>query len=290
MRRIITVLVLVVGVLVAVDFGAATFAEHTVSQQGKDQLGVENAPEVGIHGFPFLTQAIGGNYGRITVEAKSVPVQDMLRDVDVKAELRDVDAPLTDLTEGNVDNVNIGEVDGEVTLKASDINQISPLDNIEDLRIAPSSEAYVRHGDGAGAQAQETDGDDSANTGGDSNGENGEVGADGEDNDDASAGIRLSGKVKLAGQELEIYAFAMIRLSGTTVEITPQRLQFGNDRETTVVPQAVQQQLLPSFEADINTGDLPFTVTPTGVEVGNDSITVKGNAKDVVFGDAAITR
>ncbi|TWH21386.1 Protein of unknown function (DUF2993) [Prauserella rugosa] len=283
-RRIVTVLIVVIGVLVAIDFAAAAFAEHTVSQKAKDQLGVENDPEVGIHGFPFLTQAVAGEYGRITVEAKSVPVQDVLRDVDVKAELRDVDAPLSDLAQGNVDNVTIGEVDGEVTLKASDINQISPLDNIDDLRIAASSEAYVRGGEGASAQSHGTDeGDDPANTGGDAESE-------GEDDDDSSAGIRLSGKVKVAGEELEIFAFAMIRLDGSTVQITPHRLQFGNDRETTIVPQAVQEQLLPSFEADINTGDLPFTVTPTGVSVGPDSITVKGTAKNVAFAQAQTSR
>lgn len=293
-RKIVTIVLIVVAVLVGVDFAGAAFAEHTVSQKAREQLNLDNDPEVGIGGFPFLTQAISGEYGHITVEAKSVPVQDVLRDVDVKAELYDVDAPLSDLTQGNVDNITIGRVEGGVTLKASDINRISPLDNIQDLQIAASSESYVRNGEGSGEQS--TDTDDSANTGGDSgdapgagsgdgsgSGDEAGQGSDGDDNDDSSAGIRLSGKVQIAGVEQEIFAFAIIELDGTTVKITPHRLQFGNDKETTVVPQAVQQQLLPSFEADINTGDLPFTVTPTAVAASPDGITVRGEAKNVTF-------
>ncbi|MCP2183785.1 Protein of unknown function (DUF2993) [Prauserella alba] len=293
-RRIVTVVLVVVAVLVGVDFAGAAFAEHTVSQKARQQLGLDSDPEVGIGGFPFLTQAISGEYGHITVEAKSVPVQDVLQDVDVKAELYDVDAPLSDLTQGNVDNVTIDRVEGEVTLKASDINRVSPLDNIQDLQIASSSEAYVRNGEGSGEQA--TDSDDSANTGGDADnapgagsgdgeGSGGDpvYGPDGDDNDDSSAGVRLSGKVQVAGVEQEIFAFAIIQLDGSTVKITPHRLQFGNDQDTTVVPRAVQQQLLPSFEADINAGDLPFTVTPTAVVATPDGITVRGEAKNVRF-------
>lgn len=305
-RRIVTVVLVVAAVLVGADLAGAAFAEHTVSQKAREQLNLDSDPEVGIGGFPFLTQAISGEYGHITVEAKSVPVQDVLNDVDVKAELYDVGAPLTDLTQGNVDNITIDRVEGEVKLKASDINKISPLDNIQDLQIAASSEAYVRNGEGSGEQATDTGSDDSANTGGDSDnapgegsgsgdgsgsgGEAPEYDANGDDNDDSSAGIRLSGKVQVAGEEKEIYAFAIIQLDGSTVKITPHRLQFGSDQDTTVVPRAVQEQLLPSFEADINTGDLPFKVTPTAVSVAPESITVRGEVKDVTFGGGDASR
>ncbi|GAA1242163.1 DUF2993 domain-containing protein [Prauserella halophila] len=298
-RKIVTVVLVVLAVLVGVDFAGAAFAEHTVSQKARQQLGLDSDPDVGIGGFPFLTQAVAGEYGHITVEAKSVPVQDVLQDVGIKAELYDVDAPLSDLAQGNVDNVTIDRVEGEVTLKASDINRVSPLDNIEDLQIAASSEAYVRNGEGSGEQA--TDTDDSANTGGDADrapgagagdGSDGDpvYGPDGDDNDDSSAGIRLSGKVQVAGQEKEIFAFAIIELDGSSITITPHRLQFGNDQETTVVPRAVQRQLLPSFEADINAGQLPFTVTPTAVVASPDGITVRGEAEHVAFTGANASR
>ncbi|MEU6645414.1 DUF2993 domain-containing protein [Saccharomonospora sp. NPDC046836] len=257
-RRLVVVLLVLLGLLVGADFAAAAFAEHTVSQKAREQLGLTEDPAVTIHGFPFSTQALGGDYGHISVSAQGVPVGDALSDVAVNAELHDVTAPLSDLTAGNVDNITIGRLEGQVTLKASDIAKVSPLNNIQDLRIDPSSEAYVRHGDGADGKPQE-------------------------EKEDSTAGVRLSGRVQIAGQEVQIFAFAMIQLDGTTIRITPRRLQFGNDQETTVVPQQVQQALLPNFEADINAGNLPFTVTPTAIRVDPGSITIKGEASNVNF-------
>ncbi|MBK1784847.1 LmeA family phospholipid-binding protein [Prauserella cavernicola] len=270
-RKIIVVLVVLVGLLVAADFGAAAFAEHTVSQKAREQLGLTEDPNVTIHGFPFTTQALGGEYDHITVSADGVPVGDMLNDVGIRAELREVTAPLSDLTSGNTDNITIGDLEGQITLKASDIGKVSPLDNIKDLSIEPSTEAYVRNGEGNDdSQAGDDTGDSAAES-------------QREDDQDSTAGVRLSGKVDIAGQEIEIFAFAMIELDGTSIRITPHRLQFGNDQETTVVPPEVQQRLLPNFEADINTGDLPFTVTPTAVKVEPGSLTISGEAKDVAF-------
>lgn len=154
-----------------------------------------------------------------------------------------------------------------MTLKASDISRVEPLTNIENLRIDPASEEYVRSGEGS-------DGTDSGSGSTDSE-------------EGSTAGVRLSGEAQIAGERVEIFAFAMIELDGTAIRITPQRLQFGNDRETTVVPREVQEALLPNFEADINTGELPFTVTPTTVKVDPGSITIKGKASNVTFSGAS---
>ncbi|TKG73059.1 LmeA family phospholipid-binding protein [Prauserella endophytica] len=272
-KRLVVVLVVLAGLLVAADFGVAAFAEHTVSQKAREQLGLTEDPSVTIHGFPFTTQAISGEYDHITVSAQGVPAGDVLRDLAIRAELRNVTAPLSDLTSGQTDNINIGDLEGQITLKASDIAQVSPLNNIQDLRIDPSTESYVRNGEG----------NDDSQSGSGGSGDDGATESQQEDEDDSTAGVRLSGKVQIAGEEVEIFAFAMIELDGTTIRITPHRLQFGNDRETTVVPQEVQQALLPNFEADINAGDLPFTVTPTAIRVDPGSLTISGEARNVTF-------
>ncbi|PWV81915.1 Protein of unknown function [Prauserella marina] len=269
-RKIIVIVVVLLGLLVGADFAAAAFAEHTVSQKAREQLSLSEDPAVTIHGFPFATQAISGDYGHITVSADGVPVEDILSDVSIRAELRNVTAPLSDLTSGNVDSINIGDLEGQITLKASDIAKVKPLDNIEDLRIDPSSESYVRNGEGTESDTAE-----------------GSSSEEEEDNKDSTAGVRISGKLQIAGEQVEIFAFAMIELQDTTIRITPHRLQFGNDKETTVVPAEVQERLLPNFEADINTGDLPFTVTPTAIRVDPGSLTISGEAKDVTFAGAS---
>ncbi|WP_026453231.1 LmeA family phospholipid-binding protein [Saccharomonospora iraqiensis] len=269
MKRTVIVLVALLGLLVGADFAAAAFAEHTVSRKSAEQLGLSDDPAVTIHGFPFTTQALSGEYDRISLSADGVPVQD-LQDVSIDAELHDVTAPLSDLTAGDVSDVVIDRLNGRVTLKESDIARVAPLTNIDDLRIEPSSKGYVRHGaDGSGADSG-------------SGGQNGAAG-DGTDTDDTTAGIRLSGKADIAGERIEIFTFAMIELDGTTIRIDPRRVQFGNDRETTVVPEAVQEKLLPQFEADINAGQMPFTVTPTAISVASGSITLHGEAEDVRF-------
>lgn len=265
---LIAVAVLVV-LLVGADFGAAAFAEHTISQKAREQLKLANDPAVMVHGFPFLTQAISGDYGHITVNAAGVPVPPRLSDVEFNADLTDVTAPLSDLISGNTKTITIGSLKGEVTIKAADIARQAPLDKIENLRIEPVTEDYVRNGDSGQGEAAPPP-----------------TNAQGEPIDSSSTGIRLSGNVQIAGQRVEIFCFAMIELDGQKISIQPKRLQFGNDKETTVVPQAVQDALLPNFGATIDTGTLPFSVTPTSVRVNSGSVTIKGEAKNVAFSGA----
>lgn len=267
MRRIVISLVVVVGLLVAADFGLAAYAEHMVSQKAREQLKLTDDPSVTIHGFPFTTQAISGDYSHISLSASGVPIQD-LKDVGVNAELTDVTAPLSDLIHGNTDAIQIGELEAQVTIKASDLAKVDPLTKIEDLRIEPSSIEYVQTGQEADDPQQEQQE---------------------EEQDKSKAGIRVSGNVQIAGQQIEIFCFAMIELHGTSIDIVPQRLQYGNDKETTVVPQSVQKALLPNFKASIDTGSLPFEVTPTAVQVNSGSVTIKGEAKNVMFSGAAST-
>ncbi|UQS21594.1 MULTISPECIES: DUF2993 domain-containing protein [Amycolatopsis] len=273
-RRIVISLVVLLALLVGADFGLAAFAEHTVSQKAREQLKLTDDPSVTIHGFPFTTQAIGGDYGHIALSASGVPIKD-LRDVGVTADLYDVTAPLSDLVNGNTDAIRIGRLEAQVTIKASDINKVDPLTKIEDLRIEPSSIEYVETGQDAESGTDSGAGD-----------QQGQDGTTEEEQDQSKAGIRISGYVQIAGQRIEIFCFAMIELHGTAIDIVPKRLQYGNDKETTVVPEAVQQALLPNFKATIDTGNLPFEVTPTAVQVNSGSVTIKGEAKNVTFSGA----
>lgn len=266
-KRLIIVLVVLAGLLVGADFGLAAFAEHTISQKARDQLGLADDPSVTIHGFPFTTQALSGDYSQISVYAAGVRVE-KLSDVEISAELKDVTAPLSDLLAGNTKSIKIGTLEGAVTIKASDIARISPLDKVEDLKIEPSTEEYVKTGQDTMTDEQKK--------------------ADAEV-DKSSAGIRLSGYVQIAGQKVEIFCFAMIEVKDKAISISPNRLQFGNDKETTVVPAEIQKALLPNFEANINGGQLPFDVEPTSVRVNVGSVTLKGKANDVTFSGAPVT-
>ncbi|MEC3977012.1 LmeA family phospholipid-binding protein [Amycolatopsis sp. H20-H5] len=270
-RRWVIVLVVLALVLVGADFGAAAYAEHTISQKAREQLGnLSQDPSVTVHGFPFLTQALSGDYSHISVYAAGVPVQDKLRDVELSAELENVTAPLSDLLAGNTKTIKIGSLKGQVTVKASDFARFSPLDKVQQLKIEPVTEDYVKSGDSGQAESTPTPTVTPTD-------------ADGQPIDSSTAGIRISGYVQVAGQKVEIFCFALISVKDKKIEISPNRLQFGNDKETTVVPPAVQKALLPNFRATINAGDLPFSVTPTAVRVNSGSVTIKGEAKNVTF-------
>jgi hypothetical protein len=80
----------------------------------------------------------------------------------------------------------------------------------------------------------------------------------------------------------------MIEVKDKAINITPHRLQFGNDKATTVVPGEVQKALLPSFGTRIDGGQLPFNVQPTAIRVNSGSVTLKGEAKDVTFSGASL--
>jgi hypothetical protein len=271
-RRWVIALVVLVLLLVGADFGAAAYAEHMISQKARTQLQLTDDPSVTIHGFPFLTQALGGEYGHISVSAAGVPVADKLQDVAVNAELENVTAPLSDITSGNTKAITIGELTGSVTIKAADLARLAPLDKIKDLRIEPASADYVENGDSGQSEPTPTP---TTTTEGQA------------EQDESSTGVRISGHLQFAGKDLEIFCFAMIEADakGGKINFTPKRLQFGNDQETTVVPQAVQKALMPNFEASINTKDLPLSVTPTGVRVQSGSVTIKGKATNVSFAD-----
>lgn len=263
-RRLIIIFLVLAAILVGADFGMAAFAEHEISQKAKEQLRLKDDPSVAIKGFPFLTQALSGDYGHISVYASGVPVNN-LRDLELAAELYDVKAPLSDVLNGNTKTITIGRLEGQVTVKASDIARIAPLDKIENLRIDPSSEEYVE-------------------TGVDTKKKDATANPDGSPiKEDAKAGVRMSGELQIAGQKVEIFCFAMIELKDGAITFAPKRLQYGNDKETTVVEDLIQAKFLKTFEATVKPGDLPFQVKPTGVKVNAGSVTIKGEMRDVTF-------
>lgn len=272
-RKLVAVLVVLILVLLGADFGAAAFAEHTVSQKTREQFGITDDPSVSIHGFPFLSQAISGDYSHMSVRAGGVPLNDALRELEFSAELRDVSAPLSDLTSGNVQAIKIGRLEGQIRIKASDIARINPLNKIDDLRIEPANENYVRQGGNGDSDSEDSEDSEETTT----------TTSSEDENKDSAAGVRLSGHVQIAGEEVELFAFCVLELEGNSMHISPQRLQFGNDKETTVVPPEVQQQLLPDFDATVDPGGLPFQVTPTAVDVDSGAVIIKGKAKDVTF-------
>ncbi len=71
LRTVIIVLVVLLALLVALDFGAKAFAESTVASEIQQQ-GFPKKPSVSIHGFPFLTQVISRDFKDIQISSSNI--------------------------------------------------------------------------------------------------------------------------------------------------------------------------------------------------------------------------
>ncbi|MGH3431890.1 MAG: LmeA family phospholipid-binding protein [Thermocrispum sp.] len=262
--KIVIVLLVLLGILIGVDFGLAAFAEHTVSQKAREKFRLTDDPAVTIHGFPFATQAIGGEYDHITVEAQGVNVKDTLRDLELVAELRNVQAPLSDLIDGNTDSMVIGDLEGIVKIKQSDVGRLVRLPN---LSIEPAGQRYVETGDEEDKISIE------------------DLGEQREEMDafPATAGIRLAATTRISGRETEIVVFGIIELNSTAVRIRPERLEFRQNDEVIEIPDQLRELWLPRFDRTISPGSLPFGVRPSGVAVEQGALLVQGKARNVRF-------
>jgi DUF2993 family protein len=71
LRTTIIVLIILIGLLVALDFGARAFAESKVASEIQQQ-GFPKKPNVSIEGFPFLTQVIGRDFKDVQISSSNV--------------------------------------------------------------------------------------------------------------------------------------------------------------------------------------------------------------------------
>jgi hypothetical protein len=131
--------VLLVLALIA-DRVAVQVAESAVATRLQGELKLADKPQVTAHGFPFLTQLLGGRYDDIEVTAKGVTAQ-QFSGLTVHAHLRGLRAPFSALTQG-VDEVPVDHVQGTVGLpydqiaRATNIPGLSLTANGDSVRVA----------------------------------------------------------------------------------------------------------------------------------------------------------
>jgi LmeA-like phospholipid-binding len=272
-RKLITVVLIVVALAVAADFAAAAAAEHTVATRLRQQFELSSDPSVRINGVPFLTQALAGRYSAIDVRVSGLSV-DRLHDLDVEATLHDVDAPLSEVISGDLQSVRAAQVDGRVRIKDSDLGRAIGID---DLRIQQPSEQEIKELLPPGMQPRGT----SAGT--------------------SAAGffrgnrppVRMVATTDLAGQRIEVIAIGVIELTAGRVRIITSDVRLslngpGDGPGEVTLPQGVRQSLLKTLSTDVKPGGLPFAVTPTRVWVDTGSIVVEGTATNVTLSQASL--
>lgn len=133
MRKVLLVLLIFVAVvLVAADRLGVRVAQDKIGEQVAAQYNLSQRPDVTIHGIPFLTQAVGGEYEHIEVEIGDWTEQGVTVS-GVTVDMRGVNAPLSEVSKGSSANV---------TAKTATASAVIPYDVIR--KEAPKEVTALR--------------------------------------------------------------------------------------------------------------------------------------------------
>jgi hypothetical protein len=114
-KALLVVVLLLLGLAVAADRVAVNIAEDKVATQVAEKGSLHGTPAVDITGFPFLTQAIAGDYTDVRI---SLTAADLGQPEGTSADvsLRGVKVPLSDVLSGSVTRIPVDRIDGTATL------------------------------------------------------------------------------------------------------------------------------------------------------------------------------
>lgn len=134
-RGVAIALVLLLGILLAVDRFGVAYAEDRVAAQLQEELALSTTPEVDITGFPALTQAISGRYDDVRLTLTGADVSG-LADLDVEVELQGLRITLAELFSEQVEVIPVERIDGSVRVPyatvASQINNTATVEAATD--------------------------------------------------------------------------------------------------------------------------------------------------------------
>jgi LmeA-like phospholipid-binding len=254
-RRVLAALIVLVALLVAADYAAAALTESAVSREMRSELNLADDPSVRINNFPFLAQAIAGRYRSIDVTAEHVAVGP-LHDVQLRTQLRDVTAPLSQLLGGSR-TVAVREAEGTVRIGAPDIERLLP---------GQVDKFYIDGIDADGLEQAVDDGADSALL-----------------QIDPATAARLGGTVDVLGTKQQVNVIAELELAAGQAQIVPRDVRLG-DTDADPLPVAVQRTLSKLFTIRLDPGGLPLQVTPTKLRATNGGLEISGLTGRLVFG------
>jgi hypothetical protein len=120
-------LLVVVGLLVAVDRIGAAAAENLIADQAAKEMKARNIssaqkPDVSVGGFPFLTQVLAGKYDKVTIKVDK-PSTDKVTLESLTLVAAPVHAPLKTLT-SHQGQVTADEVTGTATMTWAEVTKL----------------------------------------------------------------------------------------------------------------------------------------------------------------------
>jgi hypothetical protein len=257
MKRIVIGLIVAIVLLVAADFAAASAAEYQVSNRMREQLALPDEPAVKINGFPFIAQAIAGDFRKVDVSADRLSIGP-LHEVGVRAELYHVRMSLAEALSGTLRSIHVDDAEGSVLITKEDLMRQFP--GVTKLAIQPVDAGAL---DAALADSAKAAPGSSVT---------------GISPDQA---VRLVATTPILGQKTEVSVIATLQLVGRQIQITPRDIRVGSGSEAARLPQVVQAGLRGMFTVRVDPGTLPFAVKPTSLRAVDSALEVSGIAHDL---------
>jgi hypothetical protein len=254
MRRLIIILLVLGGLLVVADYGAAALAESAVSRQMRGELGLIDDPSVRINGFPFLTQAIAGTYSSIDVDATRIQYGSF-KELEINARLHDVGAPLSMMLGSGPKSLEVSSAEGIVKINAADLQRLIP--EAKKIRIESVDKTSLQQAvkNGADTSVASMSPEKTA---------------------------RLVGTVDFLGQSAEIAVLATLEIDKGKPSIVPVDARLSNGKGLPV-PGSVLRQILDLFRVPLITGDLPLDVTADTFQAKDGTLQISGTARNLTL-------
>jgi hypothetical protein len=260
----IVVVLAVLGLLLGADYGFRAASEARVAALLHRKLDTTSYPTVDIHGFPFLSQALAGDYRDVHLEASGVhPPGAPLGNLHFVADLHDVHVGLASLLSGTATEVRVGQISGRVRIGPADIARAVTSSGLArsldptKISVEPASAAEVL---GVGSPPESW--------------RRGRV-----------SGMRLSAVLDIAGLQTRVTALSAVALQDGGITITTKKVHISSGLVSASVPPFLLSALQSVFDVHLGPGalPLPFAVTPTAVLARHGSLILRGTAHDVTF-------
>ena len=122
-RRLVALVVVLLALLVGLDRLASYLTSRELATRAQRSEHLSHKPHVVVHGFPFLTQVVGGRYDRIDATVDDLSVPQGLDIAELHVTLRGVRVSLSDVIHGDVRRVPVdqGDATARVTYAALDV-------------------------------------------------------------------------------------------------------------------------------------------------------------------------
>lgn len=118
-RGLVITLIVLIGLLIAADFGAKAYAESAIASK-IDSSGLGTKPSVSIEGFPFLTQVAAHNLKQIDISASNFSVKQVV--------ISSLNATATGVRpNASFSGATISQINGTVVVSFTTVTNLVPV-------------------------------------------------------------------------------------------------------------------------------------------------------------------